>query len=206
MDALTRDVLGYAGTVYEETLGEDKYTFIEDVKHPHACTILIKGSNDYTIAQVKDAIKDGLRTVKTALEDGCVLPGAGSIQIGLYHHLKQQKVTGPKRYGVEAFASGLLTIPKTLIRNAGLDVPTTLSNVLDANVEGGKLIGVNLNTGKTLDPTVEGVWDGYRVLRHGLNSSGLIAMNLLLVDQIMRAGRTSLKDNTGGGAPGGVIA
>jgi chaperonin GroEL (HSP60 family) len=33
-------------------LGEEKYTFVEDVKHPHSCTILIKGPNDHTIAQV----------------------------------------------------------------------------------------------------------------------------------------------------------
>lgn len=43
---------GHAGCVYEHVLGEDKYTFVEDVKHPHSCTILIKGPNDHTIAQV----------------------------------------------------------------------------------------------------------------------------------------------------------
>lgn len=43
---------GHAGVVYEHVLGEEKYTFVEDVKHPHSCTILIKGPNDHTIAQV----------------------------------------------------------------------------------------------------------------------------------------------------------
>jgi hypothetical protein len=41
--------------VYEHVLGEEKYTFVEDVKHPHSCTILIKGPNDHTIAQVRHA-------------------------------------------------------------------------------------------------------------------------------------------------------
>lgn len=44
---------GWAGQVYEHVLGEDKYTFVEDVKNPQSCTILIKGPNDHTIAQVK---------------------------------------------------------------------------------------------------------------------------------------------------------
>lgn len=44
---------GHAGSVYEHVLGEEKYTFVEDVKHPHSCTILIKGPNDHTIAQVR---------------------------------------------------------------------------------------------------------------------------------------------------------
>lgn len=36
------DALGHAGLVYEHVLGEDKFTFIEDVKNPHSCTILMK--------------------------------------------------------------------------------------------------------------------------------------------------------------------
>lgn len=44
VDDLTEDDLGYAGLVYEHVLGEEKYTFVEQVKNPHSCTILIKGT------------------------------------------------------------------------------------------------------------------------------------------------------------------
>lgn len=44
VDDLTPDCLGWAGLVYEHILGEDKYTFVENVKNPHSCTILIKGT------------------------------------------------------------------------------------------------------------------------------------------------------------------
>ncbi len=50
-----------AALVYEHVLGEDKFTFIEGCKHPTSCTILIRGPNDHTIRQVKDAINDGLK-------------------------------------------------------------------------------------------------------------------------------------------------
>lgn len=43
MDDLSPDVLGWAGLVYEHTLGEEKYTFVEDVKEPQSVTMLIKG-------------------------------------------------------------------------------------------------------------------------------------------------------------------
>nr|GEV93880.1 T-complex protein 1 subunit zeta 1 [Tanacetum cinerariifolium] len=43
MDDLTHDCLGWAGLVYEHVLGEEKYTFVEELNHPHSCTILIKG-------------------------------------------------------------------------------------------------------------------------------------------------------------------
>lgn len=43
VEDLTEDCLGWAGLVYEHILGEEKYTFVENVKNPHSCTILIKG-------------------------------------------------------------------------------------------------------------------------------------------------------------------
>merc|ERR1712127_713765 len=36
---LDETCLGYAGKVYEETLGEDKYTFVEETQNPTSCTI-----------------------------------------------------------------------------------------------------------------------------------------------------------------------
>lgn len=44
VDDLTPDVLGWAGLVYEHTLGEEKFTFIEEVKEPKSVTLLIKGA------------------------------------------------------------------------------------------------------------------------------------------------------------------
>jgi T-complex protein 1 subunit zeta len=64
------ECLGKAGLVYEHVLGEDKYTFIENVSNPHSVTILIKGPNKHTLTQIKDAVHDGLRAVKNAIEDG----------------------------------------------------------------------------------------------------------------------------------------
>ena len=50
VDDMTEKVLGWADEVYEQVLGEDKFTFIEGVRNPKSCTILIKGPNEHTIA------------------------------------------------------------------------------------------------------------------------------------------------------------
>lgn len=50
--------------------GESKFTFIEECKFPQSITILIKGPNKYTLTQIKDAVRDGLRAVKNAIDDG----------------------------------------------------------------------------------------------------------------------------------------
>ena len=49
VDDLTPESLGWAGLVYEHVLGEEKYTFVEQVKNPYSCTILIKGNRPTSI-------------------------------------------------------------------------------------------------------------------------------------------------------------
>lgn len=50
--------------------GEEKYTFIEKCDNPRSVTLLIRGPNKHTLIQIKDAVRDGLRAVKNAIEDG----------------------------------------------------------------------------------------------------------------------------------------
>ena len=57
------DCLGCAGLVYEYTLGEEKFTFIERCNNPRSVTLLIKGPNEHTFTQIEDVIRDGLRAV-----------------------------------------------------------------------------------------------------------------------------------------------
>lgn len=91
IDDLVESDLGWADEVYEHTLGEDKYTFVEGVKNPKSCTILIKGPNEHTIAMIKEAIRDGLRAVKNVLDDKSVIPGAGAFEVATYCHLQKFK-------------------------------------------------------------------------------------------------------------------
>lgn len=122
-DDLKPEVLGYAGLVYEQVLGEEKFTFVEECKNPKSVTLLIKGPNSHIISQINDAVRDGLRAVKNAIEDEHLVPGAGAFQLGLHRHLMKYKesVKGKAKLGVQVFADALLIIPKTLAMNGGFD-------------------------------------------------------------------------------------
>jgi T-complex protein 1 subunit zeta len=189
VDDLTPEVLGFAGKVYEETLGEEKYTFVEDCKKAKSCTILVKGPNKHTIDMIKDAVRDGLRAVKNTIEDDSVIPGAGAFEIALSLHLKTYSLTVPGRakLGVQAYADALLVIPKTLAANAGHDAMDAVITVQDAQTNG-IIAGLDVNTGTACSPSDLGIFDNYRVKRQMIHSAGIIASQLLLVDEIMRAG------------------
>lgn len=194
-DDLTPECLGHAGLVYEHVLGESKYTFIEELKNPLSVTILIKGPNKHTLAQIKDAVHDGLRAVKNAIEDGSVVPGAGAFEVAVSAALTEFKKTvkGRARLGVQAFADALLVIPKILAQNSGYDPQETIVKLQEEYAEAKTPVGIDLSSGEALVPSDSGIWDNYRVKRQLLHSCTVIASNLLLVDEIMRAGMTSLK-------------
>merc|ERR1719393_545278 len=56
VEELSKECLGYAGLVYEQTLGDEKYTFVEDVRNPTSCTMLIRGPHNHVIEQIKETV------------------------------------------------------------------------------------------------------------------------------------------------------
>ncbi|EDW32765.1 GL18351 [Drosophila persimilis] len=194
-DDLQEEHLGYAGVVYEHVLGENKYTFVEDCKNPLSVTILIKGPNKHTITQIKDAIRDGLRAINNTIADKVLVPGAGAFEVRAYNELVAYKDTikGKARLAVQAFADALLVIPKTLAVNSGYDAQDTIVKLTVEDRLHPDLVGLDLATGEPMKPVDMGVYDNYIVKKQILNSCSIIASNLLLVDEVMRAGMTSLK-------------
>lgn len=172
VEELTPECLGYAGLVYEQTLGEEKYTFIEELKNPKSVTILIKAPNKHSAAQLKDAVHDGLRAIKNAVEDQCLVPGAGAFEVAAYSALTKYKpqVQGKAQLGVQAFADALMIIPKTLATNAGFDPQDVVVRLLHEHATTGGAIGIDLNSGEPLSPADIGVFDNYRVKRQLLMS------------------------------------
>jgi len=194
VEEMDESMLGQAGLVYEHVLGENKFTFVEQCANPLSVTILMKGPNKHTLMQVKDAVRDGLRAVKNALEDGCVVPGAGAYEVACHAVLKKflETVKGKARLGIQAYADGLMIIPKTLATNAGYDSQEVMVKLLEEARDGAS-VGMDCDTGEPCIPKDKGIYDNYRVKRQMVNSCTVIASNLLLVDEIMRAGMSSLK-------------
>lgn len=92
------------------------------------------------------------------------------------------------KYGIEAFIAALDIIPKTLMKNAGIDSNEKIPE-LDNAISNGQIMGIDVTNGSFIYPEREGILDNYCVIRQMLTSSIIIASNLLLVDEIVRAGK-----------------
>jgi T-complex protein 1 subunit zeta len=125
------------------------------------------------MTQIQDALRDGFRSVKNAIEDKTVIPGAGAFEVACSTHLQtalKSSAKGRTKLGVLAFAEALLVIPKTLAQNGGFDVQDAIVGLQQEYEESGDAVGLDLRSGEPMDPVVEGVWDNYRVKRQMLHS------------------------------------
>ena len=143
----------------------------------------------------------------------CVIPGGGAFEIVAHQALTQYKdqVKGRARLGVQAFAEALLIIPKAIAQNAGYDQQETIVKLQHEYVTTKSPVGIDITTGKriggerlsplymisvpgeAMEPKSLGIYDNYRVKKQLIHSSTSIASNLILVDEIMRAGLSSLR-------------
>jgi len=199
VDDLEPECLGYAETVYEHQLGDDKFTFVEGPALGKSCTILIRGPNKHTMDQIQDATRDGLMAMKGAIDDRCLVPGAGAFEIAAHAMLMRRKsaVSGRARLGVESFANAMLIVPKTLAENSGLDVQEAIIKVQEEQERSNTKVGLDLNTGECMDSAALGVWDSYTVKKQILNLATILANQLLLVDEVMKAGKAMGKPQAG---------
>lgn len=146
------------------------------------------------MTQTKDAIRDGLRAVVNALEDGVmeancffvelylikcfvlfqgfVVPGAGAVEVATHKALiaYKEQVKGRARLGVQAYADAMLIIPKVLAQNAGFDPQDSIVKMQQEFAEGGPFIGFDLQSGEPMIPADLGIYDNYRVKKQILHS------------------------------------
>ena len=197
LEALSVECLGYCDSCEEIALPntDDVYTILEGTRNPFSCSILVKGAHKHVIAQILEAVRDGTRSVANALKDGTLVPGAGGFETLAHAELMKFKstISGRAKLGVQAYAEALLCIPKTLAENAGYDAQDSMLKLLEEAAKGSPKIGINIYTGEPQDPVAAGIFDNYTVKRQMLDSAAVIASQLLLVDEVIKAGRKMKK-------------
>jgi len=102
---------------------------------------------------------------------------------------------GRAKLGVSSFAEALLIIPKAIAENSGYDVQDSIIKLQEQNRQHPETpVGFDVNSGEVLDPAAAGILDTYLSKRHMVVSAPVIANQLLLVDEILKAGGKKEKD------------
>ena len=211
LDGLTSKDLGYAGSIEEKKIGDDKMTFVTNCKNPKAVSILIRGTTDHVIDELERALHDALSVVKVALEDGKMTSGGGAIATEIAMSLRDYapNVGGREQMAIEAFANAIEIVPKTLAENAGLDPIDMMLEVRSQHKKGNIHAGINVLLGKVDDMFKNNVLEPLRVSFQEIEAATEAANMILRIDDVIasKGGGAAPPPDMGGmgGMPPGMM-
>ncbi|MFP3984625.1 MAG: thermosome subunit beta [Candidatus Bathyarchaeia archaeon] len=191
--------LGYAATVEERKVGDEKMTFVEGCKNPKAVCILIRGGGEHFIEEAERAMHDALCVVRNVIQDPKVVAGGGAPEAELARRLQKYAsgVGGKEQLAIKAFAEALERIPITLAENAGLEPVDIMVELRKKHEEGLLWSGVNILSRAVGDMKEAQVYDPFKVVKQAIMSATETATMILRIDDVVSSARNSMKPSAG---------
>ncbi|MDG6224743.1 MAG: thermosome subunit beta [Candidatus Thermoplasmatota archaeon] len=204
LDDLSASDLGTSGLIEEKKIGGDQMTYVTGCKKAKAVSILIRGASEHVIDEIERGVHDALSTVADVVEDGKMTAGGGAAAIELARELRSFaiKTGGREQFAIEAFASALEVVPRTLAENAGLDPINTIIDINKAHSTGKKYHGLNVHTGQIEDMRALNVLEPLRVGVQAIQAASETANMILRIDDVIAAKGGA--EGGGRGGPGGM--
>jgi thermosome len=207
LESLTSKDLGYAATVEERKVAEDKMTFIEGAKNPKSVTILIRGSTPRMNAETERSIHDALCVVRDIIREPKIVAGGSAPELEMSKVLRQfaETLPGKEQLAIKAYAEALEIITTTLSENAGLDSIDVLSELRSRHEKGEIWAGIEVLSGKPQDMSKAGVFEPLAVKKQIIKSATEVAMLILKIDDVIASQKMqSPPMPPGGGMPAGM--
>jgi len=204
IDTITTKDLGTAGLVEEKTIAGGEMIYVSQCRNPKAVSIIVRGGTEHVVDELERAIHDALMVVSVVVQGKKVVPGGGAPETELSLRLREYAATvgGRGQLAIEAFASAMEVIPRTLAENAGLDPIDILVDLRAAHEAGKKTFGLNVDTGKPSDMLKAGVVEPLRVKTQAISSAAEAAVMILRIDDVIAAQKSA--GPAGGMPPGGM--
>jgi thermosome len=203
IDAISKKDLGNAGLVEERKISGDEMIYVSKCKNPKAVSIIVRGGTEHVVDELERAIHDALMVVSVVVQGKKIVAGGGAPETELSLQLRRyaSQEGGRIQLAIEAFASALEIIPRTLAENAGLDPIDILVGIRAAHEAGKKTFGLDADTGKPADMLKAGVVEPLRVKSQAISSAAEAAVMILRIDDIIASSKTAAPE---GGMPPGM--
>lgn len=190
LTSLSENDLGFAEKVVFEKISSEEYTLFSGCKNPKSVSILLKGGLDKILSTAEVSLHDVLSVIAKTMDTKTVVAGGGAIHIELAKRIRAyaNEIGGKEQLAVSAFALALEEIPKTLIRNAGLEEIEKLTELRAAHkTDSDKWVGIDTITNTIEDNFKKGIIEPAELLNHIIKSGSELANLILRIDRIISA-------------------
>jgi thermosome len=206
VDDLSKGDAGYAATVEERKIGDEKMLFIEGCRNPKAVSILVRGGTERIVDEADRSLHDALSVVRDVVREPKIVAGGGAPEIEVARRLRRyaEGLSGRERLAVSAFAEALEVVPTTLAENAGMDPIDAISDMQSRHEKGEMWIGIDPIKGEVSDMTSQDVYEPTQVKAQAVKSATEASTMLLKIDDIIAASKMKPPAGGPGGMPGGM--
>ena len=196
VENLSPATVGRAVSIERRSVGPTEVAVVSGFEGFDQVSLLFRGGTKHVAEETKQKLDDCFYVLKLAIEDQAVLPGGGATEVAIARELRDEATaySGREQLAIEAFASAIETIPKTLARNAGMDPINALVELRNAHDHGRHTVGLNLDTGSIAQMTETGVYEPLHVKRQAITSAADAAKMVIRIDDTVSV---SSKDNNG---------
>jgi thermosome len=190
--------VGYAATVEERKVGDEKMTFVEGCKNPKSVCIFIRGGGEHFINEAERALHDALCVVRNVIQDPRIVAGGGAPEVELARRLRKYAsgIGGKEQLAINAFADALEKIPATLAENAGLEPIDIIVNLRKRHEEGRLWSGINISSRKVDDMEEAELYEPLKVIRQAIASATEAATMILRIDDTISSSKSPMKAPT----------
>lgn len=178
---LNRESLGFCRTVSVKTINENSYTILEGTPLKGACTILLRGDSDYE--RLNRSIRGTINSVAIAIQTKCCIFGGITMYRKIINTLndKMKLVHESDISGYKILAKAFENLMKILIKNEGKNIHESLVKIFRENGDD------------------ENVVENIKVVGTTISNAVIMAINLLMCDEIILAGKPIKPEGNGEG-------
>src|SRR5216110_3040761 len=160
--------------------------------------VRVGAATEVEMKEKKARVEDALHATRAAVEEG-IVPGGGVALIRASQSLKEVKLPGDRRLGVEILKKALELPARTIAENAGMDGSVVARNIR----KNAGNYGYDANEERYGDMVEFGVIDPTKVVRTALLNAASVA-GLLLTTEAMVAEKPEEKSGAPAMPPGGM--
>uniref|UniRef100_A0A7S3GN34 T-complex protein 1 subunit alpha n=1 Tax=Spumella elongata TaxID=89044 RepID=A0A7S3GN34_9STRA len=195
-EAFDASNLGECSTVCEERVGDGELLYFRGCKNGQACTVVLRGANEFMLDEMDRALHDSLCVIKRMIESNSLVAGGGAVEVALSIYLDAlaTSMSSREQLAVAQFAEALLIIPRTLTINAAHDATELLAKLkahhhtsqFVAGKENMRFTGLDLSEGVVRDNLAAGVVEPAISKIKSLRFATEAAVSILRIDDMIK--------------------
>lgn len=195
-EAFDPSILGECDEVSEERVGDGELLYFRGCKNGSACTVVLRGANEFMLDEMDRALHDSLCVIKRMIESNSLVAGGGAVETALNIHLLgvANSMSSREQLAVAEFAEALLVIPRTLAVNAAQDATELVAQLrahhnTSQSKEGKESLrftGLNLTDGAVRDNLAAGVVEPAISKIKSLRFATEAAISILRIDDMIK--------------------